>query len=83
MLRSFNEKVILDYLSELGVITKALIKEIRRARVREILEDAILLALKMEMGPQAKECRPRNVKKIDSTLQHPVETQPCFFLFLY
>ena len=54
--------------------------ERERGRERERVEDAMLLALKMEKRPPTKKCgRPLeggNDKGTDSSLGHPEETQP-------
>lgn len=54
--------------------------EKERGRQRKRVEDAMLLALKMEKRPPAKKCgRPLEDgkgKDTDSSLGHPEETQP-------
>ena len=47
----------------------------REARVRDISEDAMLMALKMEEGITAKKCRKRQEK--DISLESPEGMQPC------
>lgn len=48
---------------------------------RERLEDMMLLALKVEDGPCAEECRQPlkagKSKETDSSLEHPEGMQPC------
>lgn len=53
----------------------------RMMEAGEKLEDAVLMALRWKMGPEAKKCRQlpeaRRGKRMDAPLEPPEGTQPC------